>query len=66
MSRVTFTLTPIASGTRVELLHADLPDVRVAGHVDGWTHFLPRLTSAAEGTRPSADAWIPLPWRGTA
>ena len=66
MSRVTFTLTPTATGTHVELLHADLPDERVAGHVDGWTHFLPRLTSAAAGMQPSADAWIPLPWRGTA
>ncbi|MEO8263764.1 MAG: SRPBCC domain-containing protein [Pseudolysinimonas sp.] len=66
MSRVTFSLTATATGTRVDLLHADLPDARVAGHVDGWNHFLPRLTSIATGNVPSADAWIPMPWRGTA
>ncbi|MBT2500057.1 SRPBCC domain-containing protein [Agromyces sp. ISL-38] len=62
-SRVSFTLTPIGEGTRVELLHSDLPDVHVEGHVDGWQHFLPRLASAAQGQPPAADGWIPLPQR---
>ncbi|MEO5920271.1 MAG: SRPBCC domain-containing protein [Pseudolysinimonas sp.] len=65
-SRVTFSLTPIETGTRVELLHAELPDERVAGHVDGWGHFLSRLTSIAQGVEPAADEWMPLPWRGIA
>ena len=65
-SRVTFSLTPTIDGTLVELLHADLPDVRVAGHVDGWNHFLPRLASIAQGATPVVDDWVPLLWRGTA
>jgi uncharacterized protein YndB with AHSA1/START domain len=65
-SRVTFALTATSAGTRVDLLHADLPDERVAGHVDGWGHFLPRLASGAEGAEPVEDGWVPLPWRDTA
>lgn len=63
-SRVSFTLTPTAEGTRVDLLHSDLPELRVAGHVDGWAHFLPRLASVAEGEHLPVDQWIPLPRRG--
>lgn len=59
-SRVSFTLSPTADGTRVDLLHADLPETRVAGHVDGWAHFLPRLASAAAGVPPAIDSWLPL------
>jgi uncharacterized protein YndB with AHSA1/START domain len=65
-SRVTFTLTETADGTRVDLLHSDLPELRVAGHVDGWAHFLPRLASISQGDAFVEDAWIPMPWRGTA
>lgn len=65
-SRVTFTLTESAGGTRVTLVHADLPELRVAGHVEGWAHFLPRLASIAEGEAFVEDSWIPLPWRGIA
>jgi uncharacterized protein YndB with AHSA1/START domain len=65
-SRVSFTLSPTAVGTRVDLLHSDLPELRVAGHVDGWAHFLPRLASAAEGRPLPAHQWVPLPRRGTA
>jgi len=59
-SQVSFTLTPTAHGTHVELLHSDLPELRVPGHADGWTHFLPRLASIAEGETLPADKWIPL------
>ena len=62
-SRVTFSLTATATGTRLDLLHVDLPDERIAGHVDGWGHFLPRLSSLAEGVAPGADEWTPLLWR---
>jgi len=48
-SRVSFTLTPTAHGTRVDLLHSGLPDLMVAGHAEGWDHFLPRLLIVAEG-----------------
>lgn len=65
-SRVSFTLSPTTEGTRVDLLHSDLPEIRIAGHVDGWAHFLPRLASAAEGEHLPADSWIPLPQRSIA
>jgi uncharacterized protein YndB with AHSA1/START domain len=58
-SRVTFTLTATATGTHLELLHSELPDDRVEGHVDGWEHFLPRLLAAVGGDA-GADDWVPL------
>ncbi len=60
-SRVSLTLTPTAHGTRVDLLHSGLPDVTVAGHADGWAHFLPRLLTVAEGGVAGDDSWTPLP-----
>jgi uncharacterized protein YndB with AHSA1/START domain len=65
-SRVSFTLSAVAAGTRVDLLHEGLPDARVAGHVDGWAHFLPRLAVTAAGGTAAEDGWVPLPLRGTA
>lgn len=59
-SRVEFVLHAIGTGTRVELTHADLPETDVAGHADGWRHFLPRLRTAAGGGRNDADHWVPL------
>ncbi|WP_101652389.1 SRPBCC family protein [Brevibacterium ihuae] len=58
-STVEFVLTPTASGTRVELLHAGLPDSAVPGHADGWTHFAPRLVIAAAGGDTGPDDWQP-------
>lgn len=65
-SLVSFTLAETAHGTRVDLVHSGLPDPLVAGHVDGWGHFLPRLLVVAEGGRAPVDRWMPLPQRGTA
>lgn len=63
-SKVAFTLTPTSSGgTRVDLLHSDLPPTEIAGHVDGWMHFLSRLALAARGGDPGKDTWLPLPIR---
>ena len=62
-STVAFTLVPIAGGTRVELTHSDLPDTEVAGHADGWAHFLARLGVAAPGGVCGPDDWRPLPAR---
>jgi uncharacterized protein YndB with AHSA1/START domain len=59
-STVTFTLTPTAHGTRVDLVHADLPDPTLAGHADGWTHFLSRLRVVAPGGDAGQDHWMPL------
>lgn len=58
-STVEFTLTPTAQGTRVDLLHSDLPDTELEGHADGWTHFLPRLRVAALGGDAGPDDWRP-------
>lgn len=58
-SMVTFTLTPSAQGTRVDVVHSGLPDADLAGHVDGWSHFLPRLLMVAEGGDAGGDAWVP-------
>jgi uncharacterized protein YndB with AHSA1/START domain len=46
-SRVEFRLTPIATGTRLELTHSGLPDVEVPKHAEGWEYFVPRLAEAA-------------------
>ena len=58
-SRVEFTLTPIATGTRVDLLHSDLPERHVSGHDRGWRHFAERLALVASGTDPGEDFWEP-------
>lgn len=60
-STVSFDLTAIASGTRLEVLHTDLPEDAVSGHVEGWAHFLPRLAIAGSGGDAGADAWHPRP-----
>lgn len=62
-SRVSFTLKPTAKGTRVDLVHSALPEPQVAGHADGWAHFVPRLAVRAAGGDPGPDTWIPVPDR---
>jgi uncharacterized protein YndB with AHSA1/START domain len=44
---VEVSLTPEGSGTRVRLVHHDLPPSEVAAHVGGWTAMLDRLAGAA-------------------
>jgi uncharacterized protein YndB with AHSA1/START domain len=46
-SRVEFRLTPIATGTRLDLTHSGLPDVEQPKHATGWAHFLARLAAIA-------------------
>jgi uncharacterized protein YndB with AHSA1/START domain/TfoX/Sxy family transcriptional regulator of competence genes len=60
-STVEFTLTATAHGTRVDLVHTGLPDILLDGHRDGWTHFLPRLRTAAAGGDAGPDDWVPGP-----
>jgi len=55
-SRVEFTLEATQRGTTLHLVHSGLPDSRAAGHGLGWGHYLGRLTQAAQGTPPGADA----------
>jgi uncharacterized protein YndB with AHSA1/START domain len=58
-SRVAFTLTAISTGTRVDLVHSDLPDPSVPGHTLGWSHFLERLARSATGENLGPDEWMP-------
>ncbi|WP_026818059.1 SRPBCC family protein [Arthrobacter castelli] len=59
-STVEFTLTSTEGGTRVDLLHSDLPETELEGHADGWVHFLVRLSVAAPGGDPGPDDWRPI------
>lgn len=58
-STVAFTLTPTGQGARVDVVHSGLPDADVAGHVDGWSHFLARLVVVATGGDAGDDDWVP-------
>jgi len=60
-STVSFELTPICAGTRVEVVHTDLAEHDVPGHVAGWAHFLPRLARAVAGEQLPRDTWTPPP-----
>lgn len=57
---VEFRLSPTERGTLVELTHSELPDTALAGHRDGWEHFMPRLVIAASGGDAGADHWRPM------
>jgi uncharacterized protein YndB with AHSA1/START domain len=63
-STVEFRLTPATRGTRVDLVHSDLPDASLDGHADGWTHFLSRLEIVAAGGDAGRDDWVPIEARG--
>ena len=56
-TRVEFTLSPTADGTRLRLVHRGLPPSQAPMHATGWNHFLPRLTLAAAGIDPGPDPW---------
>lgn len=50
-SRVEFRLTPVGTGTRLDLTHTGLPDPEQPKHAQGWAHFLPQLAKAAFSRR---------------
>jgi uncharacterized protein YndB with AHSA1/START domain len=54
-STVEISLTADGGGTRVRLRHLGLPNGQYGIHAEGWDHFLPRLTLAAEGRDPGPD-----------
>jgi uncharacterized protein YndB with AHSA1/START domain len=56
-TRVEFTLSPTASGTRLRLVHRNLPPDQAAMHGTGWQHFLDRLSQSAAGADPGPDPW---------
>jgi uncharacterized protein (TIGR03086 family) len=57
MSTVTITLEPTDDGTRVSLVHDGLPEDQVAGHTEGWEHYLDRLAVAGADGDAGPDAW---------
>ncbi len=57
-TRVEFTLTPTDVGTRLRLVHRDLPPDQAAMHGTGWGHFLGRLAQAVADADPGPDPWV--------
>jgi hypothetical protein len=56
-TEVEFTLTATAGGTRLRLVHRNLPEDQASIHATGWRHFLGRLMPAAAGRDPGPDPW---------
>jgi uncharacterized protein YndB with AHSA1/START domain len=54
-STVEVRLSPDRGGTRVEIVHRNLPEPEASGHARGWRHFLARLAIAATGGDPGPD-----------
>jgi uncharacterized protein YndB with AHSA1/START domain len=70
-STVEVTFEPDGDGTRLRLVHRDLPPETAGQHAEGWDHYLERLAQAAAGRDPGADPWasrapeMPQPARGS-
>lgn len=58
-TEVEFTLVAEGEGTRLRLVHRNLPDSQAPQHAEGWGHFLPRLVAVASGVDPGPDPWAP-------
>ena len=54
-TRVEITLSEVAGGTLVRLVHSGLPAPHRAGNAAGWDHYLERLRLAAGGADPGPD-----------
>jgi len=52
---VEITLVASGRGTRLTLVHQELPKDVHEGHDFGWTHYLGRLKTLAEGGNPGPD-----------
>ena len=57
-STVEITLTPDGEGTVVRLRHSGLSAEDGAEHLEGWTHYMGRLSVAAEGGDPGPDPMV--------
>lgn len=58
-STVEITLEAVGAGTRLHLLHHGLPasgDI-LGTHVEGWSHYLDRLSAVGAGRDPGPDPW---------
>lgn len=60
-STVTITLEPTDGGTQLTLLHEGLAPEEVAGHTEGWNHFMDRLVRFATEGDAGADDWAAIP-----
>jgi uncharacterized protein YndB with AHSA1/START domain len=60
-TRLLVRLTPLTSGTRVQLTHSGLVPSEAGKHAIGWPHFLERLSVAASGRDPGTDPWATTP-----
>ncbi|NOV01701.1 SRPBCC family protein [Paenibacillus planticolens] len=56
-STVEFALTPKDNGTLLVLTHYNLPAAEVAPHEQGWSHYMSRLQTLAQGGDPGTDPW---------
>ncbi|MCZ9883055.1 TIGR03086 family metal-binding protein [Arthrobacter sp. B2a2-09] len=62
ISTVAITLEPADGGTTVRLVHEGLPTPEaVAGHSEGWNHYLDRLLAEASTGDAGADEWAAAP-----
>ncbi|MDQ0210579.1 TIGR03086 family metal-binding protein [Arthrobacter bambusae] len=62
VSTVAITLEPADGGTTVRLVHEGLPTAEaLAGHSEGWNHYLDRLLAAASAGDAGADEWATAP-----
>ena len=60
-STVTVTLTPVADGTEVRLVHDGLTEEQAARHAEGWNHYLERLVAAGQHGDAGPDEWAAEP-----
>ncbi len=61
---VSIEIEPVAHGTQVTLRHEGLPDDQIAGHTDGWNHFMGRLGTAVTEGDAGWDEWTSGPQEG--
>jgi uncharacterized protein YndB with AHSA1/START domain len=54
-STVEITLTPDSGGTKVVLVHRDLPEGQAGPHGHGWDHYMARLEIACTGRDAGPD-----------
>ncbi|MFE9634712.1 SRPBCC domain-containing protein [Streptomyces sp. NPDC006463] len=58
-STVEITLEPVDEGTLLRLTHRGLPSPEACtAHAEGWTHYIRRLVTWAEGGDPGPDDWM--------
>lgn len=60
-STLTVTVTPVAGGTEVTLVHEGLTGEQATAHAQGWEHFLGRLEKLATTGDAGQDEWAWAP-----